>query len=112
MGSLEVTDQESAAVATHPRVSLHDIESAIASHHYIQGAAITGEVGDHILTICLIKMKNGFIVIGKAAPASPENYNIAIGKKFAYEDAIRQLWPLMGFALREKLANGGANNPA
>jgi hypothetical protein len=24
--------------------------------------------------------------------------------QLAYEDAIRQLWPLMGFALRDKLA--------
>ncbi len=27
----------------------------------------------------------------------------AKGRTFAKEDAIRQLWPLMGFALRERL---------
>jgi hypothetical protein len=49
-------------------------------------------------------MKNGFIVIGHSAPASPENFNAELGRKFAYENAIRQLWPLMGFALRERLS--------
>jgi hypothetical protein len=56
------------------------------------------------LSICLLVMKNGFVVIGKSAPASPENFNRELGKKFAYEDAVRQLWPLMGFALRDRLS--------
>jgi hypothetical protein len=38
------------------------------------------------------------------ARASPENFNADLGRKFAYEDAVRQLWPLMGYALRDKLA--------
>lgn len=56
------------------------------------------------LSICLLVMNNGFTVIGKSAPASPANFNADLGRQFAYEDAIRQLWPLMGFALRDKLA--------
>jgi hypothetical protein len=54
-----------------------------------------------LLSICILVMKNGFTVIGKSAPASPENFNAEFGKKLAYEDCIRQLWPLMGFALRD-----------
>ena len=27
-----------------------------------------------------------------------------LGRKLAYEDCIRQLWPLMGFSLRDRLA--------
>lgn len=49
-------------------------------------------------------MQNGFTVIGKSAPASPENFNAELGRQFAYDDAVRQLWPLMGYALRDKLA--------
>lgn len=45
-------------------------------------------------------------VIGKAAPASPENFSAEPGRKFAYEDAIRRLWPLMGYALKERLTKG------
>lgn len=108
MDSLKVTDAQAAAVATHPRVSLDDIKASIAAIHYCSGTAMTGDDDDKVLTIYLLKMKNGFIVIGKAAPASPENFNRNVGEGFAYEDAVRQLWPLMGFALRDRLANGKA----
>lgn len=109
--SLEVTDQESAAVAVAPRVRLQDIEDAVASILYVTGdrlAAVSFEGADPhgtlpTFTLCLIVMRNGFIVVGKAAPASPENFDPELGRKFAYEDAIRQLWPLMGFALRDRL---------
>ena len=49
-------------------------------------------------------MRNGFTIIGKSAPASPANFNAEFGQKLAYEDCIRQLWPLMGFSLRDRLA--------
>lgn len=49
-------------------------------------------------------MNNGFTVIGKSVPASPANFDAQLGRKLAYEDAVRQIWPLMGFALRARLA--------
>lgn len=105
--SLQASDQAAAAVATHPRVTLADIEGAIASRYYVSGAEAV-DVNNveplRLLSICILVMKNGFTVIGKSAPASPENYNRELGMKFAYEDAVRQIWPLMGFALRDKLA--------
>ncbi|GAA4829363.1 Gp49 family protein [Sphingosinicella ginsenosidimutans] len=96
MNSLEVTEAESAAIAVAPRVTLESMESKIASESYT--------VIDGVLTLCTIKMKNGFYVTGESAPASPENFNADLGKKFARENAIRQLWKLEGYALREKLA--------
>lgn len=125
MESLKVTDAQSQAVQKTPnRVSLADIEAAIAAEFYCSGEAIALKSGvdDHPcgkiapdyevpkvfdslrpLTICLITMRNGFTVIGKTAPADPANFNAELGRKFAREDAIRQLWPLMGFALRDRL---------
>lgn len=96
MDSLKITEKESAAVAVAPRVTLESMEAKIASENYT--------VVDGILTICTIKMANGFYVIGESAPASPANFNADLGKKFARENAIRQLWKLEGYALREKLA--------
>ena len=108
--SLQQTDQEAAAVAVAPRVKLSDIEAAIGAEYSFTADKITADgVSEHpglaVLTLCIIVMRNGFTVIGKSAPASPENFNADLGRKFAREDAIRQLWPLMGFALRDKLAN-------
>lgn len=104
MTSLEESDKEAAAVAVAPRVTLANIEAAIDSTSYAGGGSITGNQHDDILTICLVKLKNGWVVVGKSAPASPENFNQALGEKLAREDCIRQLWPLMGFALREQLS--------
>lgn len=94
--SLEVTERESAAFAVAPRVTLESMEAKVASE--------TFTVADGILTICVLKMQNGFYVIGESAPASPENFNADLGRKFARENAIRQLWKLEGYALREKLS--------
>ena len=108
--SIQATDQESAAVAVAPRVALADIEGAIAARYDFTADKAVGiaPVVDplKLLSICILVMTNGFTVIGKSAPASPANFNADLGRKFAYEDAVRQLWPLMGFALRDKLANG------
>lgn len=57
-----------------------------------------------LLSICLLVMRNGFTIVGKSAPASAANFDPELGRKFAYEDAVRQLWPLMGYALRDRLA--------
>lgn len=124
--SIEHTDAEAATNATGPRVTLESMKEKIATVIYFTGgeAAYIGEQptyqefidGDlevqrrvrtclEIMTICLVVMKTGFIIIGKSAPAAPENYNQELGRKFAYEDCIRQLWQLEGYALRERLAS-------
>lgn len=107
--SLEATEKECAAVATAPRVALADIENAIAARYDTTADKMFGAVpfpgvgNPQILSVCMLIMRNGFMVLGKSAPASPENFNAELGRKLAYEDCIRQLWPLMGFALRDKL---------
>jgi len=108
--SLNETEAECAAVAVAPRVSLADIEGAIMSRYDVTGteavsacyvAADPGQLA--VLSLCILVMRNGFVVIGHSAPASPQNFNRELGIKLAYENAVRQLWPLMGFALRDTL---------
>lgn len=108
--SLEATEELGGTGATHPRVKLSDIEAAIDAVYYITAGQALGLEDDPslgLLTVCFVKMGNGFIVVGKSAPASPENFDREKGRTFAYEDAVRQLWPLMGFALRDRLAAQG-----
>ncbi len=107
--SLQESDQAAARVATKPRVALADIDAAVDYVHYLTADQAVPEGSPNhealkTMTICLIVMKNGFVVIGKSAPASPENFDAELGRKFAHEDAFRQLWPLMGFALKDRLA--------
>lgn len=106
--SLKATEALGAKGATHPRVSLANIEEAIAAEYTttLDRAYAGSPVMDSmkLLTLHTIVLKNGFVVIGKSAPASPENFDPDKGHTFAREDAIRQLWPLMGFSLRDRLA--------
>ncbi len=107
---LKDEDAEIAKVATHPRVTLADIEANIAEKHYAGGAAVTFDgyrlPADHPLhtfTICTLVLKNGFVICGTSAAADPRNFDAEMGKKIAYENALRQVWPLMGYALRQRL---------
>lgn len=115
--SMQASDEEAAKVSVAPRVALADIEAQIAEQYSFNMAhAIVQTFGedaaavrrnDHplqVLTMHVMVMKNGFTVVGRSAPASPANFNVELGKMLAYEDCIRQLWPLMGYALCDKLA--------
>lgn len=111
--SLQASEELSARGATHPRVSLDDLNGAIAREHYINAGAAVDAAGHptlgeadplRLMTLCFLVLKNDFVVVGKSAPASPENFDADKGRTFAREDAIRQLWPLMGFSLRDRLA--------
>lgn len=111
-----ITDSELPNVA--PRVTLADVEAQIASEHYFLGGdGVYGAAhknGDHgvqsfpaaldLLTFCILTLKNGFTVVGKSAVASPENFRADIGNRIARENAVDQIWPLLGFRLRDRLA--------
>jgi hypothetical protein len=104
-----------------PRLTPALIEEAIADELYYNPGRMGSEdeqtdfrcmVGDlsfdayRCLTICILVLKNGFTVVGKSACASPENFDRELGRKIAREDAKRQIWPLEGYLLKDKLAGG------
>ena len=105
---LEATEAECAANAVAPRVSLASMEAKIAARYDFTADTALQQAPIHdalkLLPICIIVMENGLSILGKSAPASPENFNAELGRKLAYEDAIRQLWPLEGYLLRTELA--------
>ena len=101
---------------TAPRVTPADIEANVASEHYF--TAYNGAKGGRVtrdepkdsdalklLTFCVIVLRNGFTVTGESACASPENFDAEIGRKIARQNAVNKIWPLMGYALKEKLAS-------
>ena len=108
--SLEAAEAECAKGRTAPRVSLEDIKANVATEAFFTAGAAGEALGlpmheaANLLTICIVTVKNGFTLVGKSAPASADNFDAELGQKLAYEDAIRQLWPLMGYALRETLS--------
>jgi len=79
------------------RVTLDQLEQTIVEEYYLNPEELKP------LTICVLKLMNGFMLVGHSAPADPENFNEAIGRRLARQKAVEQIWPLLGFALREKL---------
>lgn len=55
------------------------------------------------MTVCALTLRNGFVVIGESAAASPENFNAEIGCTIARKNAREQIWALEGYLLRERL---------
>ena len=120
-----VTESELAAAAVAPRLTPDTLQAQIAETWFFtawEGAQLAywgtsdpdnpkpveGEPDKDgplaLLTLCVLVMRNGFTVVGKSACASPENFNADIGRWLAREDAVRQLWSLLGYELRTKLA--------
>ena len=97
--SLEVSDAEAAAVQKTPnRVTLESMKAKVKNVEFFYPKESPQ------MTVAAVTLTNGYVLIGKSAPADPANYNEEQGKKFAQEDALRQMWPLEGYALCEKLA--------
>ena len=64
------------------------------------------------VTICVLILRNGTKIVGvNEGPVSPENFDPEIGRRYAREKAIDQVWPLLGFRLRDKLATQAASVP-
>jgi hypothetical protein len=57
------------------------------------------------LTVCCLTLRNGFTVTGESACASPENYDASIGQRISKANARDQIWPLLGFRLRDAISS-------
>ena len=104
---------------TAPRITPADIEANIASETYFTGAdGVVGEMGTEAdaldagripasldqVTFCVLITTNGTKLVGvNTGPVSPSNFDAELGRKLARQNAIDQLWPMMGYALRTKI---------
>ena len=105
---------------TAPRITPQDIEANIDRAFYFtakQGAErVAMDNGSHaagephhgqalgLLTFCVLVLRNGFTVTGESACVSPENFDAEIGRRVARENAVNKMWPLLGYALKDKMA--------
>lgn len=107
-----------------PRVTPAELQANIDSEHYFTafdgvlgayrnggdahpaGGSPSTQTGSalNLLTFCVLVLKNGFTVTGESACASHENFNAEIGRKIARKNAEQKIWPLMGYALKQRLS--------
>lgn len=91
--------QLSDAIAAKPyeKVTKEGIEAKITATDYLV-------LPNSTVTICNIKMKNGFSVRGESACIDARNFDLEIGRQLAYRDAFSKLWQLEGYLLAERRA--------
>jgi hypothetical protein len=117
MADQEIEQEIQAKGLTAPRVTPADVEANIKQEYYFTAAegylSVNSQIGKlaqvypsalGLLTFCVIELQNGFTVTGEAACVSPENFDAEIGRKIARQNAVAKIWPLMGYALRSRLA--------
>lgn len=77
-----------------PRITPSDIDSLIVNeqYHIFEGTNVT---------VCCLKLKNGFIVTGTSACVSTENFDAEIGRQIAKENAKNRIWELEGYRLAQ-----------
>jgi len=98
---LKPLDDQAAAVAkTDNRVSLESLHERIRSIEYFYPTAAPQ------FTVAIVVLDNGFVISGESACADPKNFDKELGQKFAVESAVRKIWPLEGYLLREQLHKG------
>jgi hypothetical protein len=86
---------------TAPRVTPADLEANIVDVETVKHVSHSGQV----LRWAVITTRCGYAVTGRPSVAvSPENDDAEIGVAVAIANAKQELWPLMGYALKQKLS--------
>ncbi|WP_407244222.1 Gp49 family protein [Klebsiella michiganensis] len=89
-----------------PRITLDDFKANIVNTEIVKHVSVSGQV----LRWAVLTTKNGFAVTGKpSCSASSENDDAEIGEQIAIENAENELWPLMGYALKQRLHDTGGH---
>lgn len=89
---------------TAPRITPDDLDDNIVHTEIVKHVAPSGQV----LRWAVLTTRNGFAVTGRPSVAvSPQNDRAEIGVQVAIDNARNELWPLMGYELRSKLAQEG-----
>lgn len=100
MNDLEIEQKLQLKGLNAPRVTPEAIVENIDNIEIVKYISKSGQV----LRWAVITMKNGFAVTGKpSASVSPENDDEEIGERIAVANARNEIWPLMGYALKELL---------
>ena len=81
---------------TAPRITPDQIDAQIVGEYFHL-------VPNTSMTICVLTLKNGFQVTGESASASVENFDAAIGRRIARDNARAKIWALEGYRLRSRL---------
>ncbi|MCG9534391.1 MULTISPECIES: Gp49 family protein [Providencia] len=115
MTGKDIEQEIQAKGKTAARVTPEHIDSIIKDCYYFtakdgargalepQTALLGWHESLNYLTFCVLILKNGFMVTGESACASPENFDAEIGRKIARQNAVNKIWSLEGYLLKQQI---------
>lgn len=79
-----------------PAVTHEHVASLIlgADYHIFPGTTVT---------VCLLRLANGYTATGESACVDPANFDVALGKKIAYSRALDKIFQLEGYLLKQAM---------
>jgi Phage protein (N4 Gp49/phage Sf6 gene 66) family/RyR domain len=112
--SITEGSSESQPEGVSPQASAGSDEPTLTTHTTIcidpsDPAFKSGQDLNHIpeslklITICSITLQNGFTMQGISYCSSHEHFDIELGRKYAREDAIDRIYPLLHYELRSRM---------
>jgi hypothetical protein len=78
------------------KVTIEQIESKITSETYLV-------LPDGRTTLCILSLENGYTITGKSACVMASEFDLVLGRKYARENAVEQIWPLEGYLLAQRV---------
>jgi len=102
MSTEQTIEQEIQAKGlTAPRITPADLNANIVHTEVVKHVSVSGQV----MRWAVLTTRCGYAVTGRpSVSVSPENDDAELGEKIAVDSARNELWPLMGYELRSKLA--------
>ena len=81
------------------KVTLDGIKAKIKGETYLV-------LPDGRTTLCQLTLENGYTINGHSACVDASEFNRDLGRKYAFESAVSQIWPLEGYLLAEQMHKG------
>lgn len=78
------------------KVTIEQIKAKIKDETYLV-------LPDGRSTLCILTLENGYSVKGLSACVDPSEFDRDLGRKYALQDAINQIWPLEGYLLAQRM---------
>ena len=79
---------------------------------YIKSLIVNAEYqrfGD-TLTVCVLTLRNGFMVTGESACINKAVFDAEIGQKVAYDNAVDKIWQLEGYLTLQQVYEAGISD--
>lgn len=76
-------------------LTIDDVNKVIKKEQYHHFPGTT-------MTVCCLELQNGFTVTGESACVNPDDFNEAVGKRYAREMAVGKVFDCEAYMMKQK----------